>query len=203
MPTDTELVLQSMFAVMNTSHPLAFVHQLHVVMKNKSVIDEEVARLRTVLKSVKCLQCVVKQSTGAKAATTALAIMKTDTYCRDIHNFISKACTNTAIDVEMVCDKFNKWVTQTANISMSRNDLRKAPTAAADDGRPVYNSDETERQFLSDVEIDVLIQAGFLHYRNSVDIDDYTAVTSSAAGSSFSSATGDQELFWLSHPALR
>jgi hypothetical protein len=197
VPTDTELVLRSMLSCA-TSQGIAFLHQLHVTMKNKSIIDEELAQLRTSSRAIKCMQCLVKQATGSKSSTNTTAILWTDAYIDSIPSSLSKSCTSPAINVERICEKFSAWVSYCSNISMSRTDLRREPG----DRNNNANAEPTPASgFLSDIEIDVLVQAGFLNYRNSTDVDDYAALGGSTAAGE--GTEPGNELFWLSHPMLR
>jgi hypothetical protein len=195
VPLDTELVVQSIQPSAQSLHGITFLHQVYATMRNRSIVDEEIAYLRS-QRSIKCLQCSLKQPGAQKGSngdnsTTGLAIIATGEYISSIGPYLRKAGRLSAPEVQLVGDAFGRWVASSSQISTSRRDLLLTSSGGSSPG-------------LDDVAIEALIHAGFLTYRNNLEVSNY-ALGSSGAPSSVSSASSgvEEEFYWLSHPALR
>jgi hypothetical protein len=182
VPSDTYIVHAAI--ARDSSIGIAFVHQLYATMKNNSIVDEELSAMRTIHRSVKCLQCSFKHVGSSKPSTSGMGIMLTTAYVQNMADIIRTRASGINVDSLSLSEKFGVWVASNSQMSMHRRDFK--------------NSDKTGIN-LSDVEIDTLIQAGYLSYRNSVEIGHY-AQADLVSGSGIDA---DHDLFWLSHPSLR
>jgi hypothetical protein len=188
MPSDTELVIKSIQPSAQSLHGITFLHQLYATMRNRSIVDEEILCLRTQKRSIKCLQCSLKQPGAQKnnigENSSCLAIISTSEYIASIPTYLRKAGRLAGPEAAMVADTFARWTARSTQISTSRQDLLSGNLDAAG--------------------IEALIHAGFLMYRNNLEVSNY-ALGSAGGPSAFSSADSgaDQEFYWLSHPSLR
>lgn len=186
VPSDTELVIKSIQQTAPRLHGFVFLHQVYSLLSNRTLVDEDICHLRLNTKSYKILHCDFCKSGGSAIKfANAMLLISTDEYVRSLEKFIS---SDNASD-RVLIHNFAHWLRNNTQISVMRKDLTVTSYAsAADDDVQVSAS-------LTTKDVDRLINCGFLHYRNSGDID--------MSATSASSSVDDSELFWLSHPAIR
>lgn len=207
LPSDTEMVIDSIQRAAEKQFGFVFQHQIYATLAYRSIVDEELNSLRHVAKSYKFLQCDFTKASSGSVFPNATLLIKTQSYVNSISHFLSanKSLEFTDTTDHLLCVKFSHWLETTSQMSMFRHELKNAELFIPSDSilstkkQNVYTLDESSnedgkvaRLTLTEAEIDRLIQVGFLHYRN-------TDAGSQAA----SSSTRNQELYWLSHPAVR
>lgn len=187
VPSDTELVIKSIQQTAPRLHGFVFLHQVYSLLSNRTLVDEDICHLRLNAKSYKVLHCDFCKSGGsATKFVNAMLLISTDEYIRSLEKFISGDYASDRVLIQ----NFAHWLRSNTQISVMRKDLTVTIfTTAADDDVQVSSS-------LTTKDVDRLINYGFLHYRNSGDID-------MSAASASRSSVDESELFWLSHPAIR
>ena len=230
-PSDTEMVTSSIAKMSQKLHGLIFLHQIYATLSNRTIVDSELSSMRYTAKSYKFIQCCFvrkgeKNINGTSGNTNTMAIISANEYISSMSKYLanrapSSSSSNAADDSSgdsALCRKFAKWITSSTQISLFRSDLLNYRCNL--DG--TTNTDGSEKnESLTEEEVDRLLQAGFLTYRNNVDSIysssssncNNTCDSSLANGSHLfqsdveftCSSTGGKggEVYWLSHPAVR
>lgn len=197
IPSDTEFICNSIEKMSKHYHGFIFIHQIYATLSNHSIVDQEIHHLRHNLKKYKLLNCRFP-----KTNTNLTVIINTKNYIASIYKLI-KPDTNHSTEATMqLCHKFAQWLQNSSQISMLRKDLKIIST--------VNNILEGDMS-LTDIEIDRLLQIGFLQYRSSVDMHSLNNQVSSISYHILDNNTiGDlnnhmnaNETYWLAHPLLR
>jgi hypothetical protein len=223
VPSDTALVILSIEAM--SRNGFVFLHQVYSLLENRTAVDTEISELRNNF-SYKVLNCnfIIK----GQSTFNSSIIMKTKAFVESVRVHMRRVyqVSVLATDDELLCRKFSIWLSQSSKVSMMRRDLKHVECATTEipdcqftglgkRGSHQNNTDNIVGGNLSlnDLEIDKLIQLGFLHYRNNVmpaagvdyGMPAEVSVSSYPPASSASSFSieRDNELYWLAHPAMR
>lgn len=187
LPSDTELVIKSIQQSAPRLHGLVFLHQVYSLLNNRTLVDDDVNNLRLSAKTYKVLQCDFSKSGGsANKFANAMLLISTEEYIRSLDKFINSENSN---DVALR-QNFAHWLRSSTQISVLRKDLTSASYLRVDENVQVSCT-------LDNKDVDRLISYGLLQYRNNADVE------LNAASSAGGSQDGDNDLFWLSHPAKR
>lgn len=188
VPSDTELVIQSIQKTAPRLHGFVFLHQVYSLLSNRTLVDDDINNLRLNSKSYKVLHCEFKKSGGsAHKFTNAMVLIQTEEYIRSLE----KTINDDSAEGRMLIAAFSSWLRNSTQISVLRKDLLVSVYSK------VASSVVQIESTLTHKDVDRLINCGFLHYRNVGEID-------SSSGSMVAGSTdSNQELFWLSHPAVR
>ena len=193
IPSDTQLVIDSIRQSAIKHYGLILLHQVYSTMKNKSIVDEELLVLRTKSISYKCLNCSFLQSKSSKNIFTGgVSIISTVDFINSIKHYLRG-------NHSIIAEKFANWVKLSTQMSVFRSDLKRKPLHTDDPTKRMKTTHILEEDdCLTDADIDILIQTGFLSYRNNIETSSYDGIHSSVAQS-----VDAGDLYWLSHPALR
>lgn len=227
LPSDTEMVIHSIQSTASKQFGFVFQHQVYATLLNRSIVDEEFHTLRHDSKCYKFLQCDFTKSSSGSTFSNATLLIKTASYNNSISHFLSvnQSLEFTVNKDHILCTKFSKWLETTSQMSVFRHELLNKDlwiedkTGTSAKKRKLSSSidpvclDEERTEIctsLTEAEIDRLIQVGFLHYRNNHSADNGSSAGWDGSSSSLhvnaqqaSASSRDQELYWLSHPAVR
>ncbi|KAJ1424030.1 hypothetical protein B484DRAFT_101978 [Ochromonadaceae sp. CCMP2298] len=229
MPTDTEMVFSSIERESQKLHGFVFLHQIYTSLSDRTIVDKEMSDLRSKSKRLKVLNCTFDGGSASHTRTNTMVIMSTANYVNSVRKYFAcevaaARASKNGVQAEHLCSKFSHWIRETNQISLLRSDLKRIAQSGGS-GASGYSSSSSNSNIsgaamgpLSDAEIDHLLMCGFLHHRTSIqcdaseiDVDLSTNFLGSGvdveveveSARRYTRIAGDEEVYWLAHPALR